>query len=263
MVQDVAGNTVYKAEYDPFGNVQSETGTNPSDLGYVGTLGYITDSPSDLYVRARYLKPGLGRWLTKDPLWPSESGFVYAEGNPVCWTDPSGRIIYTDCDSSFRNKIDKLCARIKEITPKQQGDINRCVRSTSSASFQECPPFDHRQKRCFQNFCDFGRVKCDPELTAYGVCYLETGDVSINPSPFGGWTFVPKPNWSGRLTLLHEIAHACKIDHGKYGEGSKCQCNDIFACCLFEVLMGRSGDYCSSTMKDFISKGEKCRAPKK
>lgn len=92
MVQDVAGNTVYPAEYDPYGNVQSETGTNPSDLGYVGTLGYITDSPSDLYVRARYLKPGLGRWLTKDPLWPEESGFVYAGSAPNMWVDPNGMV---------------------------------------------------------------------------------------------------------------------------------------------------------------------------
>jgi hypothetical protein len=27
MVQDSAGNVVYEAEYDPYGNVQSETGT--------------------------------------------------------------------------------------------------------------------------------------------------------------------------------------------------------------------------------------------
>ena len=39
MVRDISENTVYEAEYDPYGNVQSETGTNPSSLGYVGTLG--------------------------------------------------------------------------------------------------------------------------------------------------------------------------------------------------------------------------------
>jgi RHS repeat-associated protein len=78
MVRDAAGNTVYEAEYSLYGQVQSETGTNPSSLGYVGTLGYITDSPSSLYVRARYLLPGLGRWLTKDPRWPDEPGYGYA-----------------------------------------------------------------------------------------------------------------------------------------------------------------------------------------
>ena len=43
MVRDTSGNTVYEAEYDPYGNVQSETGTKQSSFGYVGTLGYIKD----------------------------------------------------------------------------------------------------------------------------------------------------------------------------------------------------------------------------
>lgn len=90
MVRDTAGNTVYAAEYDPYGNVQSESGSNPSDLGYVGVLGYVTDAPSDIYVGARYLRPDLGRWLTKDPLWPNEPGFVYADAAPTLVVDPTG-----------------------------------------------------------------------------------------------------------------------------------------------------------------------------
>ena len=90
MVRDGSGNTVYEAEYDPYGNVQSEAGTNPSSLGYVGTLGYIKDSATSMYVRARYLLNNLGRWLTKDPLWPSEPGFVYASAAPVKISDPLG-----------------------------------------------------------------------------------------------------------------------------------------------------------------------------
>ena len=95
MVRDTSGNTVYEAEYDPYGNVQSETGTNPSSLGYVGTLGYIKDSPTSMYVRARYLLNNLGRWLTKDPLWPSEPGYVYAEADPSRNVDPSGNTCQT------------------------------------------------------------------------------------------------------------------------------------------------------------------------
>jgi len=90
MVRDNSGNTVYEAEYDPYGNVQSETGTNPSEFGYVGTVGYVKDSAFSLYVRARYLLTNLGRWLTKDPLWPSEPGYVYAGANPETRVDPDG-----------------------------------------------------------------------------------------------------------------------------------------------------------------------------
>jgi RHS repeat-associated protein len=90
MVRDTSGNTVYEAEYDPYGNVQSETGTNPSSLGYVGTLGYVKDSATSMYVRARYLLSNLGRWLTKDPLWPDEAGFVYSDAIPTVLSDPTG-----------------------------------------------------------------------------------------------------------------------------------------------------------------------------
>jgi RHS repeat-associated protein len=90
MVRDTSGNTVYEAEYDPYGNVQSETGTNPSSLGYVGTLGYIKDSASSMYVRARYLLSNLGRWLTKDPLWPDEPGYVYVGARPTLDSDALG-----------------------------------------------------------------------------------------------------------------------------------------------------------------------------
>jgi RHS repeat-associated protein len=90
MVRDTSGNTVYEAEYDPYGNVQSETGTNPSSLGYVGTLGYIKDSAASMYVRARYLLNNLGRWLTKDPLWPNEPGYVYSKASPTYLVDIFG-----------------------------------------------------------------------------------------------------------------------------------------------------------------------------
>jgi hypothetical protein len=43
MVRDTSGNTVYEAEYDPYGNVQSETGTKQSSFGYVGTLTCIKE----------------------------------------------------------------------------------------------------------------------------------------------------------------------------------------------------------------------------
>jgi len=106
MVRDNSGNTVYEAEYDPYGNVQSETGTNPSELGYVGTLGYVKDSAFSLYVRARYLLTNLGRWLTKDPLWPSEPGFVYANAKPTLRRDVTG---LRPCSAIYQYNCSNVC----------------------------------------------------------------------------------------------------------------------------------------------------------
>ena len=131
MVRDNAGNTVYEAEYDPYGNVQSETGTNPSEFGYVGTLGYVKDSAFSLYVRARYLLTNLGRWLTKDPLWPSQPGYVYSNASPSLWVDPSGLITPISLFSliplrTCGPKDENPCAKVR-------GSIGVCVAAMCSA----------------------------------------------------------------------------------------------------------------------------------
>lgn len=90
-VRDAAGAIEWEAEHDPYGNLQSKTGTSPSELLFVGTLGYITDSAFGLYVRARCLQTNLGRLLTRDPLSPSKEGYVFAPGYPDRCSDPSGK----------------------------------------------------------------------------------------------------------------------------------------------------------------------------
>lgn len=85
-----SGTKTYEAEYWPYGELQTSTGTNPSSWGYVGLLGYLTESATMIYVRARYLLTKYARWLTKDPLWPMEAPFVYVQSNPATTTDPQG-----------------------------------------------------------------------------------------------------------------------------------------------------------------------------
>ena len=48
-----AGTKTYEAHYWPYGEIRSETGTNPSPWGFVGLLGYLRDAATLLYVRAR------------------------------------------------------------------------------------------------------------------------------------------------------------------------------------------------------------------
>ncbi len=85
-----SGTKTYSAEYWPYGELQTSTGTNPSSLGYVGLLGYLTDSATVLYVRARYLMTKTARWLTVDPIWPRQPAYNYADNQPATWVDDSG-----------------------------------------------------------------------------------------------------------------------------------------------------------------------------
>lgn len=88
---DEAGQITHAADYWPYGEVRAETGTKKSPFGFVGVLGYMKDFADALYVRARYLRTRLGRWQTKDPLWPFESAFGYVSSTPTYKRDPSGR----------------------------------------------------------------------------------------------------------------------------------------------------------------------------
>jgi len=82
-------------EYDAFGNSFTKTGTTPNNYLYRGEQ---LDSDLGLYyLRARYMNPLTGRFLSRDP----EDGYIdvpatlhkylYAVGDPVNRRDPRGR----------------------------------------------------------------------------------------------------------------------------------------------------------------------------
>ena len=76
--------------YWPYGEVRTQTGTNPSPWGFCGVWGYYTQSGQPTYVRARYYRPNLGRWQTVDPLWPTVTPYEYADCSPTLNVDSSG-----------------------------------------------------------------------------------------------------------------------------------------------------------------------------
>jgi len=82
------------ARYKPYGADLATTGTQ-SAFGYVGGFGYRrTGRPhADFYIRARTLSSQDAGWTTVDPLWPWESAYIYADGAPTVWVDPSGRVV--------------------------------------------------------------------------------------------------------------------------------------------------------------------------
>ena len=93
--------------YQPFGQVQTHTGT--SDVAYKYT-GQERDASTGLYFyQARYYDPVLGRFLSPDsyvqnPLDPQTlNRYAYVRNNPLKYTDPSGH---------FLNKIGKFFKRL-------------------------------------------------------------------------------------------------------------------------------------------------------
>lgn len=92
-ITDAAGGVIGTANYDAFGSVRTASGT----MGIFGFGGQQTDATGLVYLRARYLNPTLGNFVSQDSVVPSARGtqgynqYLYAAGNPVTNTDPSGR----------------------------------------------------------------------------------------------------------------------------------------------------------------------------
>ena len=104
---DPMGQVVQGYSFSPFGVPLGASGGEP-----YGFTGEQWDASTGLvYLRARYMQPTMGRFVSKDPLsgipqWPqSFHGWSYADGNPVLYADPTGCY---DCLTSPQQWPEKL-----------------------------------------------------------------------------------------------------------------------------------------------------------
>ncbi len=95
---DASGNVLLSKSYEPYGSVLNSQGTATSIFAYAGEQ---VDTTGLIFLRARYMSPRLGVFLSRDP-WEGDAlrpgsmnGWNYVEGNPVNLLDPSGHS--TDC----------------------------------------------------------------------------------------------------------------------------------------------------------------------
>lgn len=92
-IVDADGNVTLAESYEPYGSVLTSTGTASSIFAYAGEQ---LDTTGLIYLRARYMNPRLGLFLTEDtapgiaslPL--SMHLYLYAWANPINRIDPSG-----------------------------------------------------------------------------------------------------------------------------------------------------------------------------
>jgi RHS repeat-associated protein len=94
LLTDATGTVTDTYDYDAWGNAVNTTGSTPNSCLYRGEQ---YDSDLKLYyLRARYLNPLTGRFLTRDPAPGTVSvpqtlhKYLYVGGNPVRFIDPTG-----------------------------------------------------------------------------------------------------------------------------------------------------------------------------
>ena len=92
MMTDENADITHQYRYDDFGTITNyiEPANDTNFFRYVGTYGVEYDTDDLYYMRARYYKPSVGRFLTEDPVW-STNLYPYADNNPISKIDPNGK----------------------------------------------------------------------------------------------------------------------------------------------------------------------------
>jgi RHS repeat-associated protein len=92
-IANANGYIILTKDYEPYGSLLNSSGSGNSIYGFTGEE---RDTTGLIFLRVRYMQPGLGIFLARDPwsgdvLQPgSMNGFDYVEGNPINLSDPTG-----------------------------------------------------------------------------------------------------------------------------------------------------------------------------
>ena len=102
VVLNAVGNKVSEARHYPYGEERWHTRTLQTDYRFTGQR---LDSYIKLYfMGARQMDPELGRWISPDSIIPEPANpqsfnrYSYTGGNPLRYTDPTGRAEAGECD---------------------------------------------------------------------------------------------------------------------------------------------------------------------
>jgi RHS repeat-associated protein len=224
--QNIAGTYVYA----PYGEVLSHTGAN-TPMQFVGALGYQTQIANRTYVRHRYYRPDLGRWVTRDPIG-FEGGdwnlYGYAGASPAWRVDATGLmwIHFEGCNSDERSRIKQA---VSELCGPAGRRYRKCLEEYACKAGHPGDPGEGRIADCIRGWCDNVRTSalriscCGPYqpcriFPCWGACaYAEPGREIV----FCMWRFRDEGECDRLACVLaHELIHVC----GVVGHGRVTQC---------------------------------------
>ena len=91
-----SGSVTDRFQYAPYGELIYRSGNTTTPFLFNGQYGVMTDESDLYYMRARYYNPIAKRFLSPDTLVgqisnpQSQNRYVYCEGNPANYVDPTG-----------------------------------------------------------------------------------------------------------------------------------------------------------------------------
>ncbi len=242
-VTDKNGVVIRRTEYEPYGAVVGgEVADGP------GYTGHVSDSATGLsYMQQRYMDPGIGVFLSVDPVTAYEqpmaqfNRFRYGNGNPYSNKDPDGRIAETVWDvanigvgvaSAYSNfnggntaagvvdsigvVIDTAAAAIPFV-PGGAGAAIKAARGVEKAveggrAAEKVGDFDSARKAAFD-----GAGMKDPSTVKFSKMDEKTGTVVEFKGEGGAKVGYDGPHASPGPN--HDTQHISYQSAGKRGEG--------------------------------------------
>jgi len=117
--RDAGSGDLWYYEYDAFGNERDVQGqdkeldTNP--FRYCGE--YFDRETNTIYLRARYYKPGISRFLSEDPARDGLNWYTYCKNNPILMIDPDGLDCYIFYGPDQEKAVETYRSQLRELYP--------------------------------------------------------------------------------------------------------------------------------------------------
>jgi RHS repeat-associated protein len=226
-------------QYAPYGEPTQLGGTAATVYGFTGEP---TDTSGLVYLRARYMRPGIAAFLSLDPVVEGNR-YGYVGGNPVMWTDPSGRVAcmdpYGDCRTRQRPKPPKqisrgktggisLSDRVRGTNVPNPSGVKRDTCDCAAMAYMDLVV--HCTIACCQKPENAHFLPCR-EMADTGRSSTPPGSPTADPDPIIE-TIVPSVVGKGsgcatirRITLIEPVANCAIGDNTVVGLAQVRNCN--------------------------------------
>ena len=146
---DKDGNVTASSKYDVYGGVRTGgTGTATTNHGFVGSLGHTSEAETGLiYMRARYMDPAAGRFISEDPVCSGVNWYAYCGNNPVNRADADGKKWvekwYAYCNNDWNCVSFYLgaCAFVLGVVSLIASKISAVCEANAIAAAAACLPY--------------------------------------------------------------------------------------------------------------------------
>lgn len=176
---DLGQNVVWRAEYEPFGNVHEMRAGSRHDqlLRFPGQdLAMTWEGYEENYNIFRWYRAGWGRYTQADPvgLVGGKNLYAYVGGNPITYVDPLGLarsprdMNCCELGSEINRLKEELKRRVQEEAATQrqlvQGVLARTYAQAIYRYWQHYGQYVGKQKRMNRLIGEYDGRPCDPPL---------------------------------------------------------------------------------------------------